>query len=89
MCQYCSPAIQHLSFLLQSEEDMKDVHSTLQRFLMALPLCSGNMFAKFGSTPIEGLRAAISSLCNTSKETIHEAVLATLWEGRFLFNQSS
>lgn len=56
---------------------------------MALPLCSGNMSAKFGSAPIEGLRAAISSLCNTSKETIHEAVLATLWEGRLLFNQFS
>lgn len=48
---------------------------------MALPLCSSNLSNQFGSAPIDGLWAALSALCSINKESIHEAVLATLWEG--------
>ncbi|KAJ1529728.1 hypothetical protein ONE63_006481 [Megalurothrips usitatus] len=63
----------------QSDDDMEDLRNTLRRFLMALPLCSTNTYNR--SVFIDGLKAAISALCGSNKENVHEAVLATLWEG--------
>ncbi|XP_052126759.1 RAB11-binding protein RELCH [Frankliniella occidentalis] len=65
----------------QSESDTEELRSTLRRFLMALPLCSSNAPNQFGSVPIDGLQAAISAICGSKKENVHEAVIATLWEG--------
>ncbi|KAK3924172.1 RAB11-binding protein RELCH [Frankliniella fusca] len=65
----------------ESVSDTEELRNTLRRFLMALPLCSPNASNKFGSVPIDGLQAAISALCGSKKENVHEAVIATLWEG--------
>lgn len=64
----------------QSENDMEDLRNTLRKFLMALPLCLTNTPGRFGS-PIDALQATVSVLCSANRDSVNEAVLATLWEG--------
>ncbi|XP_034249824.1 RAB11-binding protein RELCH homolog [Thrips palmi] len=84
----CWPSLSILAVYLggvlstgQSETEIDDLRNTLRRFLMALPLCSANTPDRFGSGPIDALQAAVSVLCCANKDTVTEAVLATLWEG--------